>query len=81
MGPTLGLEKTLHTENKLKTKIKDGQNGIKVGASNVYGVISLDSEFQLSGSSNDSNMDKAFRPNFLHQEGSGTIFKFLVMLG
>ena len=45
------------------------------------GVISLDSEFQLSSSSNDSDMDKSFSSNFCHQEGSGATFKYPVMLG
>ena len=45
------------------------------------GVISLDSEFQLSRSSNNSDMDKSFNSNFCHQEGSSTIFKYSVMLG
>ena len=45
------------------------------------GVISLDSEFQLSRSSNNSEMDNSFKSNFCHQEGSGTIFKYSIMLG
>ena len=52
LGPTLGLEKPLHTKKKLKTKNKDGHNRTKIGASNIFRVISLDSEFQLSSSSN-----------------------------
>ena len=32
LGPALGLEKTLHTENKKeKRKFEDGQNGNKIG--------------------------------------------------
>ena len=46
LGPALGLEKTLHTENKLKNKNKDGQNGTKVGASNIFGGNQL--RFQIS---------------------------------
>ena len=61
MGTTVGLDKTLHIENKLKNKIKDGHNGTKIGASNIVRVISLDSEFQLSNSSNNSDMDLSFR--------------------
>ena len=45
------------------------------------GVISLDSKFQLSGSSNVTDMDKSFSSNFCHKEGGGTIFKYLVILG
>ena len=45
------------------------------------GVISLDSEFQLSSSSNNLDTEKSFRSNFCYQEGSGTIFKYSVMLG
>ena len=45
------------------------------------GVISLDSKFQLSRSSNNSDMGNSFRSNFCHQEGSGTIFKYSVILG
>ena len=37
LGPTQGLEKTLPKENKLKTKIKYGHNGTKIGASNIFG--------------------------------------------
>ena len=36
LGPALGLEKTLHIENKLKNKNKDGHNGTKIGASNIF---------------------------------------------
>ena len=45
------------------------------------GVISLDSEFQLGSSSNNSDIDKSFSSNFCHQEGSGTTFKYPVMSG
>ena len=45
------------------------------------GVISLDSEFQLCSSSNDSDMDKSFRSNFCQQEGIGATFKYSIMLG
>ena len=37
LGPALGLEKTLYTEIKLKTKIKDDHNSTKIGASNIFG--------------------------------------------
>ena len=37
------------------------------------GVIILESKFQLSSSSNNSNKDELFSSNFCHQEGSGTI--------
>jgi len=32
-----GDRKTLHAENKLKTNIKDGHNGTKIGASSMFG--------------------------------------------
>ena len=40
-GPAQGLKKTLHIENILKTKIKDGHNGIKIGTSNIFGGSQL----------------------------------------
>ena len=43
-------------------------------------VISLDSEFQLCSSSNNLDMDKYFSSNFCHQEGSGTILEYSVIL-
>ena len=47
LGLTQGLEKTLHTENQLKkTKIKDGHNCTKIGASNVFGGNQL--RFRIS---------------------------------
>ena len=45
------------------------------------GVISLDSKFQLSRSSNNSDMNKSFRVYFCHQEGSRTILKYSFILG
>ena len=46
LGPTQGLEKILYTENKQKTKIKDGNNSTKIGASNIFGGNQL--RFQIS---------------------------------
>ena len=78
MGSALGLEKTLHTENKLKkTKIKDGHNGTKIGASNIFRGNQLRFQISLSKSSNNSDIDNSFRSNFCHQEGSGTISNIL----
>jgi len=37
LGPTLGLEKKLHTDKKLNKKIQDAHNGIKIGTSNIIG--------------------------------------------
>ena len=54
-------------------------NGTKIGANNIFGVISLDFEFQLNSSSNNSNMDKSFGSNFCHQEGNGATFKYSAM--
>ena len=45
------------------------------------GVISLYSEYQLSKSSNNLDMDETFSSNFCYQEGSGSIFWYSVMLG
>ena len=36
LGPAQGFEKTLHTEHKLKNKTKEGHNGNKIGASNIF---------------------------------------------
>ena len=44
--PLWDLEKTLHTKTNLKTKIKDGHNGTKIGASNIFGDNQL--RFQIS---------------------------------
>ena len=81
LGARSGVRKNITHRNKLKTEIKDGQNGTKIGASNIFGVMSLYSVFQLSSSSNDSDKDKSFRSNFCHQEGSGATFKYSLMLG
>ena len=35
-GARSEVRKTLHTENKLKTKIKDGQNATNIGVGNVF---------------------------------------------
>ena len=80
-GPLWGKEKYYTQKTNWKIEIKDGHNGTKMGPSNMFGVISLDSEFQLSSSSNDSDFDKSISSNFCHQEGSSTIFKISVMLG
>ena len=49
-GPALearsGVKKTLHGENKLKNRIKDGHNKTKIGASNIFGGNQL--RFQIS---------------------------------
>ena len=45
-----------------------------------FGIISLDSEFQLSTSSNNSVMDKSYSSNFYYQEGSSATVKYSVML-
>ena len=45
LGPALGLEKTLHTENKEKIKVQDAHNGTKIGASNIFGGNQL--RFQI----------------------------------
>ena len=37
LGPTQELEITLHIDNILKNKIKDGHNSTKIGASNISG--------------------------------------------
>ena len=45
LGPAQELEKKLDTENKLKNKNKDSHNGIKIGASNIFGSNQL--RFQI----------------------------------
>ena len=45
-GPAKGFKITLHMENILKNRIKDGRNSTKIGASNIFGGN------QLSRSSN-----------------------------
>ena len=80
-GPTQGLEKTLHIENILKTKIKDSHNSTKIGASNIFRGNHLRFQFQLTSSSNNSDIGKSFSSNFGPQEGSGATFKYYVILG
>ena len=81
LGPAQGLEKTLHIENILKKYIKDSHNSTKIGATNIFWGNYLDSKLQLSRYSDNSDMGNSFRSNFCHQEGSGIIFKYSVILG
>ena len=75
------LEKTLHIENILIKYIKDSHNSTKIGATNIFWGNYLDSKLKLSRYSNISDMGNSFRSNFCHQEGSGIIFKYSVILG
>ena len=45
-GARSWVRKKLHTENKLKTNIKDGYNGTKLGTSNEFGGNQV--RFQIS---------------------------------
>ena len=82
LGACSGVRKNIsHGNQTEKPKLKMATIGPKQVRVIYLEVISLDSEFQLSSSSNDSDADKYFRSNFCHQEGSGTIFKYSVMLG
>ena len=63
LGARSGVRKNTTHRNKMKKEIKDGHNGTKIGASNIYiGVISLGN--QLRSSLNNSDTDKSFRSNF-----------------
>ena len=78
MGARSRVRKRLHTENKLKKlKLKIAIIAPKYVPVLFLGVISLDSKFQLSRSSNNSDIDNSFRSNFCHHEGNGTILNIL----
>ena len=85
-GPAFGAHSRVrknitHRKQTEKQKLKMGTMAPKKLPVIYLEVTSLDSEFQLISSSNDSDTDKSFRSNFCHQEGSGTILKYSVMLG
>ena len=70
-----------HRKQTEKQKLKMATIAPKKVPVIYLGVISLDSEFQLSSPSNDLDIDKSFGSKFCYQEGSDNIFKYSVMLG
>ena len=84
-GPAFGArsevrKKIAHRKQTEKQKIKMARMAPKLVPVIDLGIINLDSKFQLSSSSNHSDMDKYFSSNFGHQEGSGATSKYSVML-
>ena len=82
LGARLGVRKIIEIiEIILKKYIKDSYNSTKIGVTNIFWGNYLDSKLKLSRYSNISDMGNSFRSNFCHQEGSGIIFKYSVILG